>query len=306
MKRRRPIGTAGSSLRLSADARAARRSPPAPAEDLVTRRLAETLHQRTSEYRTDATVDLTMIDALLEHEGPAAARTALDGHAAALEALLENLHAAVAQAAAEREVQEILAPPAPLPTMRERVKAHVSSIAGAAAVLMALAASGPRIVAERAVLTAGGDQVESASNIESSVTPATAGRRASAARPAATRTVRAKLLRVSEPRARSVDKGDAAATADLVEDVTQTAVRAAATAPPAGRAQAAQRPSDGSDAPAADEPTVPLPPNVDVPRAPALEPDPVDSNLSIEPPPVDVGAAPTPELPEPPRGPAAR
>src|SRR5688572_32211678 len=80
---------------------------PTPS-DGAAERLARTLHERTAEYRTDATIDLTMVEALLKVEGPEAASEALDGHASSLGALVADLHAALAEATVERDAEAIL------------------------------------------------------------------------------------------------------------------------------------------------------------------------------------------------------
>jgi hypothetical protein len=102
-------------------------------------RLARTLHERTAEYRTDATIDLTMVDALLKTEGPAAASEALDDHACSLDALVADLHLALAEATVERDAEAILEtarsgvePPSGLV---QRLRATVLGVAGAITLL---------------------------------------------------------------------------------------------------------------------------------------------------------------------------
>ena len=292
MKRARTVSSTRRALRGPAAAGASVVLRP-ESDDLAVRKLAETLHRRTSEYRTDATVDLTMIDALLEHEGPAAARTALDGHAAALESLLENLHAAVAQAAAEREVQELLDAPSPrIPTLRQRFRASVSSMAGAAALLLALVASGPRVTDPKAVVVTG-DRVASAT--EDGVLrprPASVKRTATTA-VAGVRSVRERLLRVAEPRARGQERAGSGSSSGeaFVQRVTSQVVRNA-TAPAAATARPSGSGRDPGSSPTADGPSSTFAPEVEGPKVDEssgtdLESAPVEQDLAVEVPPIE-------------------
>ena len=147
-------------------ARATRRVAPAQTgaggvpSDAAAQRLAEALQRRTAQYRTDASVDLTLINALLDHDGPAAARAALADHSASLDALLTDLRSAVAQAAVEREAEQVvaeaqrrIAEPAPRPLV-QRIRRQLVSVAGAAALVAALLAPSTRLDGRDAVLTA--------------------------------------------------------------------------------------------------------------------------------------------------------
>ena len=113
------------------------RAPSAAAQA----RLSEALRGRAQSYRQDASVDLTMLEALLRLDHPEAAAKALDDHRASLAAMAQDLQIAVAHAAVEREAELVCsavdqtAAPRPL---AGNVRRRVLAVTGAAAVVLAL------------------------------------------------------------------------------------------------------------------------------------------------------------------------
>ena len=123
---------------LSVDA--ARDSVPSAA---ARARLSEALRDRAEAYRTDATVDLTIVEALLKLDEPEAAARTLDDHRASLQAMVRDLQVAVADAAVEREAERVWeacasSMDAPTSGGMGGLRRRALTFAGAAAVVLAL------------------------------------------------------------------------------------------------------------------------------------------------------------------------
>lgn len=110
-------------------------------------RLEDALRDRAGAYRTDASVDLTLVDALLRMGQPEAAARTLDDHRASLRAMVHDLQAAVADAAVERDVERVCWTAAAQGRFVPRggLKQRVLAATGAAAVFLALALPSGRI-----------------------------------------------------------------------------------------------------------------------------------------------------------------
>lgn len=116
----------------------ARERPPSA---VAQARLSEALRDRTQTYRQDASVDLTMLGALLRLDHPEAAAKALDDHRASLRAMAHDLQVAVADAAVEREAERVCSAVAQAEVHRplvSNVRRRVLAVTGAAAVVLAL------------------------------------------------------------------------------------------------------------------------------------------------------------------------
>lgn len=81
-----------------------RSTPPSP---VAQARLSDALHDRAEAYRQDATLDLTILEALLKLDEPEAAVRQLDNHRAVLAAMARDLQVVVADAAVEREAERV-------------------------------------------------------------------------------------------------------------------------------------------------------------------------------------------------------
>lgn len=105
-------------------------------------RLSGALRDRSDAYRQDATVDLTIVEALLKIDEPEAAARTLDDHRASLQALARDLQVAVADAAVEREAERVwetcAADFAPAPQPESGLRRRVLAVTGAAAVALVL------------------------------------------------------------------------------------------------------------------------------------------------------------------------
>ena len=118
------------------------RTPSATAQA----RLSGALRDRADAYRQDASIDLTMVEALLRFDEPEAAARTIDGHRQALAAMARDLQVAVADAAVEREAEAVCEAaqtsltrlPAPAPAHTGGLRRRVLTLAGAAAVVVAL------------------------------------------------------------------------------------------------------------------------------------------------------------------------
>lgn len=117
------------------------RAPSAAAQA----RLSGALRDRADAYRQDASIDLTMVEALLRVDEPEAAARTIDGHREALLAMARDLQVAVADAAVEREAEAVCEAAhtslsrAPLPVRASvGLRRRVLTLAGAAAVVVAL------------------------------------------------------------------------------------------------------------------------------------------------------------------------
>ena len=117
-----------------------RERPPSRAAQA---RLSGALRDRADAYRQDASLDLTIVEALIRLDEAEAAVKTIDNHRASLQAMARDLQVVVADAAVEREAElvcdaiagELTPPPARTATgLRKRVLA----LTGAAAVVVAL------------------------------------------------------------------------------------------------------------------------------------------------------------------------
>ena len=123
-------------------------------------RLSDALRDRADAYRQDASLDLTMIEALLRLDEPEAAARTIDGHREALLAMARDLQGVVADAAVEREaeavchaVQSSTRTPAAVGGVRRRVL----TMAGAAAVVVALILPQARLYPRTTLTSVQGD-----------------------------------------------------------------------------------------------------------------------------------------------------
>ena len=121
---------------------AADRAPSAAAQA----RLSDALRDRADAYRQDASIDLTMVEALLRVDEPEAAARTIDGHREALLAMARDLQVVVADAAVEREAEAVCdaaqttlaAATAGRRAAAGGLRRRVLTLAGAAAVVVAL------------------------------------------------------------------------------------------------------------------------------------------------------------------------
>lgn len=112
-----------------------------PPSAIAQARLSEALRDRAQTYRQDASVDLTMLDALLRLDHPEAAARALDDHRASLLAMAHDLQVAVADAAVEREAERVCSAVQQAQVHRplvSTVRRRALAVTGAAAVVLAL------------------------------------------------------------------------------------------------------------------------------------------------------------------------
>lgn len=115
------------------------RTPSAAAQA----RLSGALRDRAEAYRQDASIDLTIVEALLRVDEPEAAARTIDGQRQALLAMARDLQVAVADAAVEREAEAVCdaAQSSLTPAVRTPaggLRRRVLALAGAAAVVVAL------------------------------------------------------------------------------------------------------------------------------------------------------------------------
>jgi hypothetical protein len=106
-------------------------------------RLSEALRERTQTYQHEASVDLTMLGALLRLDRPEAAVKSLEEQRASLHALARDLQVAVAEAAVEREAELVCAAAEQMraqsgPVNARGFRGRVMAMVGAAAVVVAL------------------------------------------------------------------------------------------------------------------------------------------------------------------------
>ena len=137
------------------------RAPSATAQA----RLSGALRDRADAYRQDASLDLTMVEALLRMDEPEAAARTIDGHRQALLAMARDLQEVVADAAVEREAEAVCsavqrgmgrqAPP--VGGLRRRVL----TMAGAAAVVVALILPQARLSPRTTLTSVQGDSSHS-------------------------------------------------------------------------------------------------------------------------------------------------
>lgn len=116
----------------------ARSRPPSQAAQ---QRLSGVLRDKAQAYHADATVDLTIMEALLRLDEPEAAAKALADHRETLRAMAADLQLAVADAAVEREAEQLChtaASQLPAPRRRTGLRSRVLAGAGAAALAVAL------------------------------------------------------------------------------------------------------------------------------------------------------------------------
>lgn len=126
----------------------ARDRHPSPAAQA---RLSGALRDRAEAYRSDASVDLTLVEVLLRMDEAEAAVRALDDHRASLHAMARDLQVVVADAAVEREAEavcdavarQLQAPPSP--PARTGLRRGVLAFAGAAAIMATLVLPSARI-----------------------------------------------------------------------------------------------------------------------------------------------------------------
>ena len=83
---------------------AGRGSPPSR---VAQERLSAALRERAEAYRHGASVDLTLVEALVKFDEPEAAARTLDDHRASLAAMARDLQVVVADAAVEREAERV-------------------------------------------------------------------------------------------------------------------------------------------------------------------------------------------------------
>lgn len=127
------------------------RRPPETAPSAIAQaRLSDALRDRASSYRHDATVDLTLVEALLKLDEPEAAARTIDDHRALLQAMARDLQVAVADATVEREAERVVTASAsraslPAEPVRLGLRRRVLIITGAAAVAVALLLPTPRL-----------------------------------------------------------------------------------------------------------------------------------------------------------------
>ena len=117
-----------------------RERPPSRAAQA---RLSGALRDRAEAYRQDASLDLTIVEALLRLDEPEAAVKTLDSHRASLQAMARDLQVAVADAAVEREAESVCDAIAGTLTPRRvrtatGLRKRVLALTGAAAVAVAL------------------------------------------------------------------------------------------------------------------------------------------------------------------------
>ena len=125
------------------------RTPSAAAQA----RLSGALRDRAEAYRQDASIDLTMVDALLRVDQPEAAARTIDGQRQALLAMARDLQVAVADAAVEREAEAVCEAaqtalgraPVPPHAAAGGLRRRVLVMTGAAAVVVALALPQARV-----------------------------------------------------------------------------------------------------------------------------------------------------------------
>ena len=125
-------------------------------------RLSGALRNRADAYRADASVDLTLVDVLVQMDQLEAAARTLDDHRASLRAMAQDLQVVVADAAVEREAERVydtclrqLRPAAPL---AGGVRRRLMALTGAAAVFVALLLPSTRI-SPRTILASIEDRV---------------------------------------------------------------------------------------------------------------------------------------------------
>ena len=259
----------------SGPARAAR---PSAAPSLTAQaRLSGALRDRSEAYRQDATVDLTIVEALLKLDEPEAAARTLDDHRASLQALHRDLQVAVADAAVEREAErlwETCAAGHEIASQPEGgLRRRVLALTGAAAVALVLLFPAGR-PSPRTLLTSAGDRSSTndfgtaRERLEAAVASARALRAeneaaAAAHRQAAPRSAaRSNVVRDKVRAILAADSGGSAAASSSAATVTDLGER---------RAQRAAKPT-------AAEPGPPPPP-----KDPG-DPDPTDEVLERVPP----------------------
>lgn len=112
-------------------------------------RLTEALRDRAEAYRTDATVDLTLVDVLVRMDQLEAAARTLDDHRASLHAMAQDLQVVVADAAVEREAERVydtcLRQLRPGALHVAGLRRRLLALTGAAAVFVALLLPSTRI-----------------------------------------------------------------------------------------------------------------------------------------------------------------
>ena len=106
------------------------------ASEAAAQRLSGNLRERADRYRHDASVDLTLLDALVRMDELEAAADTLEGHRQSLQALALDLQLAVADAAEERDAATSSPATAPGPAGFRR---RMMTLTSAAAVMLALA-----------------------------------------------------------------------------------------------------------------------------------------------------------------------
>lgn len=154
MVEHRSTGDAGHSVPPSAAVHTGVPSPTAQA------RLSDALRDRSEAYRSDASMDLTIVEALLKLDEPEAAARTLDDHRASLQALARDLQVAVADAAVEREAERVFETYAPEPARAVEpeggLRRRALALTGAAALALVLVLPVTR-PSPRTVLTSASD-----------------------------------------------------------------------------------------------------------------------------------------------------
>lgn len=246
-----------------------RERPPSRAAQA---RLSGALRDRADAYRQDASLDLTILEALIRLDEAEAAVRTLDNHRASLHAMARDLQVVVADAAVEREAEsvceaiagELTPPPARTATgLRKRVLALTGAAAVVVALVLPAARFSPRTVlasvegrsASDAIATAR-ERLENARATASAVRADAAG---STATTTASRPTRATVVadKVRTILAADISGGSAATSVSPPAEVTDLA----AYRDRRGGGSAAAQPPDAQ--PPADEPEEPV--GVDVP-----------------------------------------
>ncbi|HVM21111.1 MAG TPA: hypothetical protein VM307_14220 [Egibacteraceae bacterium] len=224
-------------------------------------RLAGAVRDRAEAYRTDATMDLTLVDALLRMDRPEDAVRTLDEHRASLQAMARDLQIVVADAAVEREAERVCqACIDDVPARRRTggLRRRLIAVTSAAAVALALALPTTRMLPRPALTSADArssydDLAAARQRLQAARSWARAARHAAAnpdGGPAADAVVRAKVTAVLSADA-SGGPADRTASSDTAEVVDLQAYRTARSAVRDGQAGAAAV-DDNNDTPPAE------------------------------------------------------
>lgn len=259
-------------------ARAMRDRAPSP---VAAARLSDALRERARTYQQDASVDLTMLEALLRLDCPEAAAKTLDDHRASLQAMVRDLQVAVADAAVEREAELVCSAAEQLqaPILEAGpVRRRLLAAAGAAVVALALVLPAARFDAlttltSAEAATSHDDLAAARERLEAARSRALALRhettlvnRSQSRTPAPSRVSDAVVRSTLSP-IRAADVSGGSAAPDVVRDTQATQVRAPrAKDPPREAVGRDDRPPGDEDPPVAgaDTPMTDLPLSIDV------------------------------------------